>query len=84
MIESLLLTAARISTFDEQRLLTNASGFFFERDARLFVVTSRHARIDEPLDRVAVGTSLLVVGFPLGFHDTCWPAAIDSKRSRRW
>jgi len=51
MIESLLLTAARISTFDEQRLLTNASGFFFERDARLFVVTSRHARIDEPSKR---------------------------------
>jgi hypothetical protein len=23
-----------------------------------------------PLDQVAVGTSLLIVGFPLGFHDT--------------
>lgn len=48
MIESLLLAAARISTFDQQRLLTNASGFFFERDGRLFLVTSRHVMIDEP------------------------------------
>jgi len=48
IIESLLLTAARVSTFEQQRLLTNASGFFFERDERLFLVTSRHVMIDEP------------------------------------
>lgn len=47
MIESLLLTAARVFTFDQQRLLTNASSFFFERDERLFLVTSRHVMIDE-------------------------------------
>ena len=146
MIESLLLTATRVFTFEGQQLLTNASGFFFEREARLFLVTSRHVVIDEPskhlpdrieielhidpdnasrstgfsiplyrdgksiwregldaggaidvavieierpalpettvyraftprhlqdqLDQVAIGTSLLVVGFPLGFHDT--------------
>nr|MBS0022147.1 trypsin-like peptidase domain-containing protein [Gammaproteobacteria bacterium] len=146
MIESLLLTAARVCTFQEQRQLTNASGFFFQRDARLFLVTSRHVVSDEPsrhfpdrieielhvdshnlaestgfsiplyragksiwrqgvdaageidvaaieieraalppttlyraftpkhlpdrFDQVEVGTSLLVVGFPLGFHDT--------------
>lgn len=146
MIESLLLSAARISTFDGQHLLTNASGFFFARDDRLFLVTSRHVVFDEPSehfpnrieielhvdadnlarstgfsillyrdgqsiwrqgldaageidvaaieidraalpetalysaftprhllgesDQVEVGTSLLVVGFPLGFHDT--------------
>jgi hypothetical protein len=146
MIEPLLLTAARVSTFDGQRALTNASGFYFERENRLFLVTSRHVIFDEisrhfpdrleiemhlglddvarstgfsiPLyqngrgiwseatdrdgkadvaaieidrgvlppsvayraftpqhlfnahDRVEVGTSLLVVGFPLGFHDT--------------
>jgi len=144
--EPLLLTAARIGTFEHQRALTNASGFFFERDERLFLVTSRHVLIDEPskhhpnrieielhtsatdltkstgfsvllfhdgvavwhqgtdsggevdvalleIDRAAlpadavlhaftpehlqgtfedvrVGDSLLVVGFPLGFHDT--------------
>lgn len=146
MIESILLTAARVSTFQSGRPLTNASGFFFERDGRLFLVTSRHVVFDEPgkhfpdrieiemhiddedfgkstgfsiplyrdgrsiwlqgkdaageidvavielerralparavlraftpahlperFDRIEVGTSLLVVGFPLGFHDT--------------
>ena len=146
MIESLLLTAARIFTFNQQQRLTNASGFFFERDDRLFLVTSGHVIFEEPsqhfpdrieielhinpddiakstgfsiplyrdgksvwrqgldtagdvdvavieidrtalpktavyraftpqhllgrLDQVEVGTSLLVVGFPLGFHDT--------------
>lgn len=48
MIEPLLLTAANILTFKQQRPLTNASGFFFERDERLFLVTSRHVVIDEP------------------------------------
>ncbi len=146
MIEPLLLTTARVTTFDGDQVLTGASGFFFERDGRLFLVTSRHVVIDEPskhfpsrleiefhtdeknltlcgslsvllyqdgksiwrqgrdsageidvavveldrkampasavircftpahlqrsLDEVEVGSSLLVVGFPLGFHDT--------------
>jgi hypothetical protein len=146
MIEPLLLTATQISTFDGPRLLTKASGFFFARDERLHLVTSRHVLIDEPsahrpdrieielhvdpvnltratgfsillyqggrsvwhdgrdsggdvdvavieldrsvlpssahlraftpanlldsLDDIEVGASLLVVGFPLGFHDT--------------
>jgi hypothetical protein len=145
-IETILLAAARVSTFEQQRPLTNASGFFFERDERLFLVTSRHVVLDAPsrhfpdrleielhvdpdnmadstgfsiplyrnrksvwrsgtdaagaidvaaieldraalpesavfraftpahlldaLDPVEVGTPLLVVGFPLGFHDT--------------
>lgn len=145
-VEPLLLTAARITTFDNDVVLTNASGFFFELDQRLFVVTSRHVFIDKPskhypsrieielhtdptnmtksvaysiplyvdgksvwrqgedsageidvavieierrslpktavyraftrdhlideADRIHVGSSLLVVGFPLGFHDT--------------
>ena len=146
MIEPILLTAARVCTFQEQRSLTNASGFFFERDDRLYLVTSRHVMIANrtrhfpdrleielhidsenlahstgfsiPLyrnginlwrqgrdvageidvavieidrsalppgtvyrafsprhlpghqDEIEVGSSLLVVGFPLGFHDT--------------
>ena len=48
MIDSLLLTAARIITFEHSRALTNATGFFFLRDERLFLVTSRHVLIDEP------------------------------------
>jgi len=146
MIESILLAAARVFTFEQQRPLTNASGFFFERNERLFLVTSRHVVLDaatkhfpdrieielhldpdnlaqstgfsiplyrdgksiwrtgedsagdidvavieleraalpetalyraftpkhlaDPPDDVEVGSSLLVVGFPLGFHDT--------------
>ena len=48
MTDSLLLTAARLLTFKEEQPLTNASSFFFERDKRLFLVTSRHVMIDEP------------------------------------
>jgi len=48
MIDPLLLTATRVLTFDQQRPLTNASGFFFKRDDRLFLVTSRHVLVDEP------------------------------------
>ena len=144
MIESILLTAARLTTFAQSTLLTSASGFYFERDERLFLVTSRHVVSETghnpdrleieihtnaenmaestgfsiplyqngksiwrqaqdgtgdvdvaviELDRSAlhasmvyrafkpehleyseeqaeVGNSLLVVGFPLGFHDT--------------
>ncbi len=145
-MEPLLLAAARVSTFNGLAPISNASGFFFERDERLFLVTSRHVVIDEAskhfpdrleievhtdaknltastgfsvllynegrsvwrqgldgageidvavieleraalpkemvyhaftpehlvrsLDAVEVGASLLVVGFPLGFHDT--------------
>lgn len=146
MTETILLTATRVCTFTGERLLTNASGFFFERDGRLFLVTSRHVVVDapskhfpdrleiemhtdpgnvtqsigfsiplyrsgnsiwrqgqdsggdvdiavielaraalpasvvysaftpshlsKPIDDVEVGATLLVVGFPLGFHDT--------------
>jgi len=58
MIESILLSAAPVSTFQGLERLTNASGFFFERDGRLFLVTSRHVVIDEPSehfpDRVVI------------------------------
>lgn len=50
MIDPLLLTAARIVTFQHQQPLTNASGFFFERDGRLFLVTSRHVFYDDPTE----------------------------------
>ena len=146
MTEPLLLSVTQISTYDGDRLLTRATGFFFARDERLFVVTSRHVVLDEPskhfpdrleielhtsaanltqstglsmllyrdgksiwrqgedpageidvavvevdrsalpasvllraftpahlqdsLDEIEVGSPLLIVGFPLGFHDT--------------
>ena len=46
-IESILLTTVKILTFQGASRLTNASGFFFERDSRLFLVTSRHVLLDE-------------------------------------
>ena len=46
-VEPLLLTSARLSTFRQGQILTGASGFFFRRDDRLFLVTSRHVLIDE-------------------------------------
>lgn len=46
--DNLLLTAARVRTFASAQHLTNASGFFFARDQRLFLVTSRHVVNDEP------------------------------------
>jgi hypothetical protein len=146
MIESLLLAVTRVTTMFGQQRLTNATGFFFERNGRLFLVTNRHVVLDEAsghhpdrleielhvapenvavttqfsiplyrngksiwregrdaagtvdvvvlelerpalpetllhhaftpahlvkqLDQVEVGTSVLIVGFPLGFHDT--------------
>lgn len=48
MIEPILLSALRIFTFQQDRWLTNASGFFFETGGRLFLVTSRHVVFDEP------------------------------------
>ena len=45
---SLLLACTRISTFAGEQSLSGASGFFFERDERLFLVTSRHVVHDEP------------------------------------
>lgn len=48
MVDSLLLTATHVSTFYEQSVLTKASGFFFARAGRLFLVTSRHVMLDEP------------------------------------
>lgn len=45
-IESILLTTVRIQTFEGNQPLTNATGFFFERGERLFLVTCRHVFLD--------------------------------------
>jgi hypothetical protein len=50
VIESLLLSVTRVSTFFGQQQLTNATGFFFERDGRLFLVTNRHVVLEEASD----------------------------------
>lgn len=48
MIEPLLQTTTRVSTFRGRQSLTAATGFFFARGERLFLVTSRHVLHDEP------------------------------------
>jgi Trypsin-like peptidase domain len=48
VIESLLLAVTRVSTLRNDAALTNATGFFFERDDRLYLVTCRHVLFDEP------------------------------------
>lgn len=52
VVEPLLLTATRILTFNGDHSLTNASGFFFSRDGRLYLVTSRHVMFDEPSEHM--------------------------------
>ena len=46
MPEQLLLTTTRLSTFAGERPLSAASGFFFAREERLYLVTSRHVLHD--------------------------------------
>lgn len=46
-VDPLLLATAFVSTFDGPKALTNASGFFFQREDRLYLVSSRHVFIDE-------------------------------------
>ena len=43
-----LFGVTRVLTFAGNRGLTSASGFFFERDDRLYLVTSRHVLMEEP------------------------------------
>ena len=47
-LDPLLLATTRISTFAGTIGLTVATGFFFQRDERLYLVSSRHVFIDEP------------------------------------
>lgn len=47
-VEPLLLSTTRVSTFLGPQLLTAATGFFFRRGERLFLITSRHVLFDKP------------------------------------
>jgi S1-C subfamily serine protease len=52
MADSLLFTAVRITAYDATTTstLSGASGFFFKRDERLYLVTSRHVMTDVSSD----------------------------------
>jgi S1-C subfamily serine protease len=43
-----LFSSTRLLTFAGQKPLTSASGFFFARDERLYLGTSRHVLFDQP------------------------------------
>lgn len=90
-LDPLLLTAAKITTFQGARLLTGASGFFFRRGERLFVVTNRHVFSDVSSghfpDRIEIEmhtdahdlTQFATCSIPL-YHDELgqWREATDS------
>jgi S1-C subfamily serine protease len=47
VIDDILLTAASLVAYQGSGRLSNATGFFFERDGRLYLVTSRHVLFDK-------------------------------------
>lgn len=49
-VDPLFLATVNITTYNGSRALTNASGFFFQREQRLYLVTSRHVLIDAASD----------------------------------
>jgi S1-C subfamily serine protease len=58
-VDQLLLTTTRITTFAAAGVLTSASGFFFRRGDRLFLVSNRHVIADAESghfpDRIEIG-----------------------------
>jgi hypothetical protein len=52
MIEAVMVSVCRVSTWRGGTALTAASGFFFHTGSRLFLVTSRHVLLDEATDHV--------------------------------
>ncbi len=91
MIDPLLLTTTRLAAFDRQRLLTNASSFFFERERRLFLVTSRHVMLDEAAghfpDRIEIelhddpGNLAKSIGFSIPLYHNgkpVWRQGVDA------
>lgn len=58
-LDEALFGVTRVLTFAGAQGLTSASGFFFERDGGLFLVTSRHVLFDAPSghapDRIEIG-----------------------------
>jgi S1-C subfamily serine protease len=58
-VDALLLTTTRLTTFSADQVLTSASGFFYRRDDRLFLVSNRHVFADAKSghfpDRIEIG-----------------------------
>lgn len=90
-IEPILLTTVRIQTFKGNWHLTNATGFFFERGAQLFLVTCRHvvqdALHEHHPDRIEIELHLgeeylaRVIGFSIPLFEnglSIWRTCADS------
>lgn len=90
-VEPIMLTVSHVTTFLGDSLLTRASGFFFEDESRLFLITSRHVLIDEPTnhfpDRIEIDLHVdladiaQTVQFSISlYHDQepAWRQATDS------
>lgn len=90
-IEALLLAITRVSTVLDGKIISNATGFFFQRDERLFLITNRHVVLDEISDHrpdaleielhvdpenVAVTTGFRIPLYPAGGVPV-WRQAID-------
>lgn len=89
--EPLLLCATRVATYAGAQALTAATGFFFARDERLFLVTSRHVLHDAPAhlpDRIEIAihrdamdlTRIAILSIPL-YRDgyALWRQGMDSQ-----
>ncbi len=85
MIESLLLTAVRVSTFYGSQSLTAASGFFFRRGERLFLVTSRHVLLDEASGHRPDRVELVLHTDPVNLtRTTVWSMPLYAKGLSAW
>jgi len=91
VIESLLLAVTRVTTMLGERVLTNATGFFFERDGRLYLITNRHVVLDKPSEHfpdrleielhVDAGNVADTVGFSIPLYrdgKSVWREGLDS------
>ncbi len=58
IVEPLLMSITRITTLKEEAVLSNATGFFLERDSSLFLITNRHVFMDEPTGHAPDACSL--------------------------
>lgn len=89
--DEILFGVTRVLTFAGKRGLTSASGFFFARDERLFLITSRHVLFDAPTahapDRIEIALHTdprdltLRATWSIPLHragETAWREASDS------
>jgi S1-C subfamily serine protease len=83
-IEQILLTTTQVSTFQQNVLLTRASGFFFEREGRLFLVTSRHVLYDAASGHAPDRIELVVHEDPANLRTVSLSLLLYDKGTATW